>query len=114
MPPALWQSAFVFAAVTSAANAGAVKASANARANIEIRAFMAFSPFRLELKRLDHELALGHFRSRNTWMQPWPSARAQSQESDDTMRAVIIEPATWYMLGHVAALAVALAITVFS
>ena len=30
------------------------------------------------------------------------------------MRAVIIEPATWYMLGHVAALAVALAITVFS
>jgi hypothetical protein len=36
--------AIVLAAVTSAANAGAVKASANAKANIEIRAFLAFSP----------------------------------------------------------------------
>ena len=46
MPPAFLQSALVFAAVTSPANAGAVKASANASANIEIMVFMAFSPLR--------------------------------------------------------------------
>jgi hypothetical protein len=45
MPPAFWQSALVFAAVTSPANAGAVKASANASANIEIMVFMGVFSF---------------------------------------------------------------------
>jgi hypothetical protein len=41
-PPAFWQSASVFAAVTSPAKAGPVKASARVIANIEMRAFMTF------------------------------------------------------------------------
>jgi hypothetical protein len=45
-PPAFVQSASVFAVVTSPAKAGAVKASAIARANMEVRPFMAFSPLR--------------------------------------------------------------------
>ena len=45
-PPALAQSAAVFAVFTSWAKAGPVKASARATAKIEIRVFMAFSPLR--------------------------------------------------------------------
>jgi hypothetical protein len=45
-PPALAQSAAVFAVVTSPANAGPVKASAKATARMETRVFMAFSPLR--------------------------------------------------------------------
>jgi hypothetical protein len=44
--PAFAQSASVFAAVTSPAKAGPVKASARATAKIEIRVFMTFSPLR--------------------------------------------------------------------
>ena len=45
MPPAFWQSASVFAAVTSPAKAGPVKASARVKANIEMRVFMTFLPY---------------------------------------------------------------------
>jgi hypothetical protein len=44
-PPALAQSAAVFAVFTSWAKAGPVKASARANAKIEIRVFMAFTPY---------------------------------------------------------------------
>jgi len=44
MPPAALQSASVFAAVTSPAKAGPVKARARATANVEIRVFITFSP----------------------------------------------------------------------
>ena len=43
MPPALAQSAAVFAVVTSPANAGPVKARAKATARMEMRVFMTFS-----------------------------------------------------------------------
>ena len=46
VPPAFAQSASVFAAVTSPAKAGPVKASARANAKIESRVFMAFTPLR--------------------------------------------------------------------
>ena len=46
MPPALWHSALLFAAVTSPAKAGPVNASARVTANIEIRVFMTLSPLR--------------------------------------------------------------------
>jgi|SRR6476660_9838413 hypothetical protein len=49
MPPAFWQSASVFAAVTSPAKAGPVKASARAKANIEMivgSAGRSLAPFR--------------------------------------------------------------------
>jgi hypothetical protein len=53
VPPALAQSASVFAAVTSPAKAGPVKASASVTAKIEIRVFIAFSPLRsMSLNRL--------------------------------------------------------------
>ena len=45
-PPALTQSASVFAVYTSWAKAGTVKASASAMANIVIRVFITFSPLR--------------------------------------------------------------------
>jgi hypothetical protein len=45
-PPAFWQSACVFAAVTSPAKAGPMKASTRITANIEMKVFMAFSPLR--------------------------------------------------------------------
>jgi hypothetical protein len=46
VPPALAQSAAVFAAFTSWAKADPAKASAKVRANIEMRVFMTFSPLR--------------------------------------------------------------------
>jgi hypothetical protein len=46
VPPAFAQSASVFAAVTSPAKAGPVKASARVNAKIERRVFMAFTPLR--------------------------------------------------------------------
>jgi hypothetical protein len=42
-PPAFWQSAWVFAAVTSPAKAVPVKARARTMAQMEIQVFMAFS-----------------------------------------------------------------------
>jgi hypothetical protein len=47
MPPAFSQSAALVACVTSPAKAGPVKASASAKATIETRVFMTFSPLRL-------------------------------------------------------------------
>jgi hypothetical protein len=47
MPPALSQSAWVFAVVTSPAKAGPVKARAKANANVETSAFIDVTPLRL-------------------------------------------------------------------
>ena len=49
VPPAFAQSASVFAAVTSPAKAGPVKASARVTAKVAIRIFMTLSPFGFEL-----------------------------------------------------------------
>ena len=63
LPPSFWHcSSAFFAAVTSPAKAGTVKASARVRANIEMRVFMTFSPLRWLLEPV-RRMLFGDIRS---------------------------------------------------
>jgi hypothetical protein len=63
-PPAFWQSASVFAAVTSPAKAALANASDKARAIEETSAFMTFTPLPVGRGRLKNAVSKASFRTR--------------------------------------------------